>query len=133
MSFIKKLTHSIIYLKLGKWTKGKGTGFINSMKEGIRKKNSKFLWKIYLSNTSTWLRQNLRNICDIKPAFIKASRFCRPISGNKRLNVKLRHLLTQDSYGMAEMNCIISLTAIGRVVKEIIKCSIQHVDFNRVS
>lgn len=73
------------------------------------------------------------HLCDVEPAFIKASRFCRPISANKKFNVKLRYLLTQDSDGMAEMNCIIILTAIGRVIKEIIKCSIQHIDFNRVS
>ena len=76
------------------------------------------------------LKEHLR---DIEPAFIKPSRFCRPISANKRFNVKLRYLLTQDSYGIADMNCIIILTAIGRVIKEIIKCSIQHIDFNRVS
>ena len=37
------------------------------------------------------------HLCDVEPAFIKASRFCRPISANKKFNVKLRYLLTQDS------------------------------------
>ena len=58
------------------------------------------------------------HLCDIEPAFIKASRSCCPISADERLNVKRRHLLTQDPHTITKMNCIISSTTVERVIKE---------------